>query len=105
MHFLLVFSDNVEDFLHPLRYLALIFSGAFVGDLVHIAADTHSQIPSIGGIGGVIVFYALKFPHVHLAFLMRWGFVWFSVDLFGGKNLYNGRWLAGNQHPAWLSLQ
>jgi hypothetical protein len=25
MYFLLVFGDNVEDFLHPLRYLALIF--------------------------------------------------------------------------------
>jgi hypothetical protein len=98
MYFLLVFSDNVEDFLHPLRYLMLpVRSSA-------IAADTHSQIPSIGA-SGVIVFYALKFPHVHLAFLMRWRFVWFRWICLPAKTLYNGRRLAGNQHPAWLSLQ
>jgi membrane associated rhomboid family serine protease/Zn-finger nucleic acid-binding protein len=91
MYFLLVFGDNVEDFLGPLRYLALIALAAFVGDLIHIASDPHSQIPSIGasgGIAGVIVFYALKFPRVHLAFLFRWGFVWF-------------RWI---RLPAWFAL-
>lgn len=91
MYFLLVFGDNVEDFLRPGRYLALIALAAFVGDLFHIAADPRSQIPSVGasgGITGVIVFYAVKFPHVHFAFLMRWGFVWF-------------RWI---RLPAWFAL-
>jgi membrane associated rhomboid family serine protease/Zn-finger nucleic acid-binding protein len=91
MYFLLVFGDNVEDFLRPARYLALIILAALVGDLFHIAADPRSQIPSIGasgGIAGVIVFYALKFPHIHLAFLMRWGFLWF-------------RWI---RLPAWFAL-
>jgi len=80
MYFLLVFGDNVEDFLGPLRYLALIALAAFIGDLAHIALDPRSQIPCIGasgGIAGVITFYALNFPRVRLAFLMRWGFVWF----------------------------
>jgi membrane associated rhomboid family serine protease/Zn-finger nucleic acid-binding protein len=80
MYFLLVFGDNVEDFLRPLRYLVLIALAAFVGDLAHIAMDPRSQIPCIGasgGIAGVITFYALHFPHVRLAFLSRWGFVWF----------------------------
>ena len=91
MYFLVVFGDNVEDFLRPLRYLALIALAAFTGDLAHIALDPHSQTPSIGasgGIAGVIVFYALKFPHVRLGFLMRWGFVWF-------------RWI---RLPAWFAL-
>jgi membrane associated rhomboid family serine protease len=91
MYFLLVFGDNVEDFLRPGRYLALIILAALVGDLFHLAADPRSQIPSIGasgGIAGVIVFYALKFPHIHLAFLMRWGFIWF-------------RWI---RLPAWFAL-
>jgi membrane associated rhomboid family serine protease/Zn-finger nucleic acid-binding protein len=80
MYFLFVFGDDVENFLRPLRYLALIALAAFIGDLAHIAVDPHSQIPSIGasgGIAGVITFYALKFPHVRLGFLLRWGFVWF----------------------------
>jgi membrane associated rhomboid family serine protease/Zn-finger nucleic acid-binding protein len=80
MYFLLVFGDNVEDFLRPLRYLALIALAAFIGDLAHIAINPQSQVPCIGasgGIAGVITFYALNFPHVRLEFLMRWGFVWF----------------------------
>jgi Uncharacterized membrane protein (homolog of Drosophila rhomboid) len=80
MYFLLVFGDNVEDFLRAPRYLALLALAAFIGDLAHIAIDPRSQIPCIGasgGIAGVITFYALNFPRVRLAFLMRWGFVWF----------------------------
>lgn len=80
MYFLIVFGDNVENFLRPFRYLALIALAAFVGDLTHIGLDPHSATPCIGasgGIAGVITFYALQFPQVRLAFLMRWGFVWF----------------------------
>ena len=36
----------------------------------------------------MIVFYALKFPQIRLAFMMRWGFVWF-------------RWI---RLPAWFAL-
>jgi membrane associated rhomboid family serine protease/Zn-finger nucleic acid-binding protein len=91
IYFLLVFGDNVENFLRPLRYVMLIALAAFVGDLAHIALDPHSQTPSIGasgGIAGVITFYALQFPRVRLGFLMRWGFVWF-------------RWI---RMPAWFAL-
>src|SRR5438094_1609582 len=80
MYFLLAFGHAVENFLRPLRYLALIALAAFIGDLAHIALDPRSQIPCIGasgGIAGVITFYALNFPRMRLAFLMRFGFVWF----------------------------
>ena len=89
MYFLLAFGHAVENFLRPLRYLALIALAAFIGDLAHIALDPRSQIPSIGasgGIAGVITFYALNFPRMRLAFLTRWGFVWF-------------RWI---RSPAWF---
>ena len=39
MYFLLVFGHAVENFLRPLRYLALIAMAAFIGDLAHIALD------------------------------------------------------------------
>jgi Zn-finger nucleic acid-binding protein len=58
----------------------LIALAAFIGDLAHIALDPRSQTPCIGasgGIAGVITFYALNLPQMRLAFLMRWGFVWF----------------------------
>ena len=80
MYFLLAFGHAVENFLRPLRYLALIAVAGFIGDVAHIALDPRSQTPCIGasgGIAGVITFYALNFPRMRLAFLMRWGFVWF----------------------------
>jgi membrane associated rhomboid family serine protease/Zn-finger nucleic acid-binding protein len=80
MYFLLAFGHAVENFLRPLRYLVIIALAAFIGDLAHIALDPRSQTPCIGasgGIAGVITFYGLNFPRMRLAFLMRWGFVWF----------------------------
>jgi membrane associated rhomboid family serine protease len=65
MYFLLTFGHTVENFLRPLRYLALIALAAFIGDLAHIALDPRSQTPCIGASGvvaGVITFYALNFP-------------------------------------------
>jgi membrane associated rhomboid family serine protease/Zn-finger nucleic acid-binding protein len=79
MYFLLAFGHAVENFLRPMRYLALIALAAFIGDLAHIALDPRSQTPCIGasgGIAGVIMFYALNFPRMRLAFLWRIGFVW-----------------------------
>src|SRR5438132_4122517 len=72
MYFLLVFGDNVENFLGPKRYIALIAIAAFVGDLGHIASAPNSTIPCIGasgGIAGVITFYALAFPQAKIGFL------------------------------------
>ena len=79
MYFLLAFGHAVENFLRPLRYLALIAVAAIIGDLAHIALDPRSQTPCIGasgGISGVIMFYALNFPRMRLAFLWRMGFIW-----------------------------
>ena len=75
MYFLLAFGHAVENFLRPVRYLALIALAAFIGDLAHMALDPRSETPCIGasgGIAGVITFYALNFPRMRLAFLMRW---------------------------------
>ena len=88
MYFLLVFGDDVENFLRPLRYIALIAIAAFVGDLVHIASAPNSTIPCIGasgGIAGVITFYALAFPQAKIGFLWRY--------------FYYFRWI---RLPAWF---
>src|SRR5204863_9416604 len=87
IYFLLVFGDDVENFLGPIRYLVLIALAAFIGDLAHIAADPQSQIPCIGASGGiaaVVTFYALQFPRIRLGFLIRWYWwirfpAWFAI--------------------------
>jgi len=88
MYFLLVFGDDVENFLGPLRYIALIALAAFVGDLLHIASAPASTIPCIGasgGIAGLITFYALAFPQAKIGFLWRY--------------FYYFRWI---RLPAWF---
>jgi len=88
MYFLLVFGDDVENFLGPLRYIASIALAAFVGDLLHIASAPASTIPCIGtsgGIAGSITFYALAFPQAKIGFLWRY--------------FYYFRWI---RLPAWF---
>ena len=90
LYFLLIFGDNVEDFLGRLRYGLLILAATLAGDVVHLLADPNSTTPCIGasgGISGIIVFYALQFPKARLGFMFRY-FLYF-------------RWL---QIPAWGAL-
>lgn len=84
LYFLLVFGDNVEDHLGLWRYGLLLLLAALVGDALHVLADPRSVMPCVGasgGISGVIVFYALKFPRARLGFLFRFWlyFRWFHV--------------------------
>lgn len=96
MYFLLVFGDNVEDVLGKGRYLGLLIFAALLGDIAHIMADPTSPVPCIGasgGISGIIVFYAFKFPNARLGFLLffRWFrmpasvmlFLWILLQIYG----------------------
>jgi len=90
LYFLLIFGDNVEDYLGRWRYFLLLFTATLVGDLVHFLVDPTSTVPCIGasgGISGVIAFYALQFPSARLGFLFRF-YLYF-------------RWV---QIPAWFAL-
>lgn len=94
MYFLLVFGDNVEDFLGTGRYLALILIAAGLGDLLHIALDPRQQIPLIGasgGISGIVLYYALKYPRVQLGILLRvfFYFRWIRMPAYA----YVGIWV------------
>ncbi len=82
LYFLFVFGDNVEDFLGKGRYLLLIFLAMIVGDILHIIGDPNSAIPCIGasgGISGIITYYALRFPHNRVGFLVY--FHWLRVPV------------------------
>jgi len=93
LYFLLIFGDNVEDFLGRIRYGLLILSATLMGDLIHLLADPHSTVPCIGasgGISGIIVFYALQFPQARLGFMFRYFFFfrWFQIPAWGALALW-----------------
>lgn len=107
MYFLLVFGDNVEDYLGGRRFLLLIAGAALLGDLAHIAIDPRSDIPVIGasgGISGVLAFYILRFPKAQLGFLFRfllyfrwirlpaygWGLLWVGMQILGASLQISG---------------
>jgi membrane associated rhomboid family serine protease len=90
LYFLLLFGDNVEDYLGRLRFAALVLLSTLAGDFLHILADPHSTVPCIGasgGISGIIAFYALEFPRARMGFFV---FARFSIG-----------WI---QIPAWAAL-
>jgi membrane associated rhomboid family serine protease len=101
LYFLLIFGDNVEEFLGKERFLILLFGAALVGDLAHLLGDAQSILPCIGasgGISGVIAFYALKFPHVRLGFLVY--FQWLNMP----ARFAFGLWLLLQVLGTWQQL-
>jgi membrane associated rhomboid family serine protease len=79
LYFLLIFGDNVEEWLGRRKFLLLILSATLAGALLHFFGNASSNTPCIGasgGVSGVLSFYALTFPHAKLGFLMRY-FLWF----------------------------
>ena len=93
LYFLLIFGDNVEDYLGRKRWLILLFAATLTGDVFHLMAEPNSTTPCIGasgGISGLIAFYALKFPHARLGFLFRYFlyFRWFQLPAWGAFVLW-----------------
>jgi membrane associated rhomboid family serine protease/Zn-finger nucleic acid-binding protein len=78
MYFLLIFGDNVEDFLGRWRYAVLLFGAAVIGGIAHVLADPSSTIPCVGasgGISGIMAFYALKFPSARIVIMVWYRFI------------------------------
>lgn len=93
LYFLLIFGDNVEDFLGRLRYGLLVSGATLMGDLVHLVIQTGDTTPCVGasgGISGIIVYYALQFPKARLGFLFRYFiyFRWLNIPAWGALALW-----------------
>lgn len=74
-YFLVIFGDNVEDYLGRLRYVGLLLFATILGGLLHMVGDPRSDIPCVGasgGISGIIVYYALQFPKARLGVVIRY---------------------------------
>lgn len=77
LYFLLIFGDNVEDYLAPGSFLLLLFTGGLVGNAMHALFDpgaTTVLMGASGSVSAVTLFYALRFPSARLRYirLFRW---------------------------------
>jgi membrane associated rhomboid family serine protease/Zn-finger nucleic acid-binding protein len=85
-YFLWIFGDNVEDYLGHAHAAALLLLATVAGGLLHGLVDPeHGLIGASGGISGVVVFYALRFPHFRLGPFFWWlvlfrGRAWFTIS-------------------------
>lgn len=76
MYFLLIFGDNVEDFLGRWRYALLLLFATVAGNFAHLLGSGGSATPCVGASGGisaVIAFYALQFPEARIGTYLRLG--------------------------------
>lgn len=85
LYFLLIFGDNVEDYLGRLKFILLIAFSDLGGSFLAMMLQPGSAIPTIGasgGISGVLAFYAFEFPRARLAFFFRF-FYWARLPAWG----------------------
>jgi len=102
LYFLIVFGDNVEDYLGRRRWLLLLLLATLGGDLLHVLGNPHSTLSCVGasgGISGLLAFYAFRFPQARLG--MRWWSRyswrahWFTFPAWGGFAVWMGLQLFG----------
>ena len=87
VYFLVIFGDNVEEYLGRFRYVLLLVLATLAGGVAHVVSDPGSETPCVGasgGISGVIVFYAMQFPQARLGIMFRYFviFRWFFMPAY-----------------------
>jgi membrane associated rhomboid family serine protease len=87
LYFLVVFGDNVENWLGHARFILLLAIASLVGDMAHIIVDPRFSMPLVGasgGISGILAFYACQFPHSRLKMAFRFYFTphWFTMPAY-----------------------
>lgn len=103
LYFLVVFGDNVEELLGPVRYILVLVIATAVSGLAHVLLEPQSEIPLVGASGGIsaiVVYYGLALPKVRLSifFLLFWVriaaiwalIVWLAVQISGVFDQMNG---------------
>lgn len=106
VYFLLVFGDNVEDYLGKKRFLFLMGIAALAGSLLHVVFEPRSDIPCVGassGIAAIITYYALQFPHAQLGFFSRflYSFTWTRCPAW----FFFFLWLTSQIFTTWEQLK
>lgn len=91
LYFLIVFGDNVEDYLGRWRWLFLLFFAVISGALAHVLLNLNDTTPCVGasgGISGLLAFYAFRFPKARLGIRVwsRYSYAapWITFPAWGG---------------------
>ena len=106
LYFLLVFGRHVEDYLGMKRCALLLMLATCAGGMLHGWLDSRADIPcggASGGISGLIIFYALRFPHARLGLFLRfgWYFQWCQMSALAAV----GFWIALQLTGAFVQVQ
>jgi membrane associated rhomboid family serine protease len=88
MLYLWIVGDDVEEVLGPVRYLIVYMACGLMGSLAQIAANSQSDIPTLGASGaiaGIMGTYVVWFPHNQIRVLVfRFITVLPAVMVIGG---------------------
>lgn len=87
MWFLYIFGDNIEDRIGHFRYLLFYLLCGIVAGLIHLIANWHSKIPTIGASGAIAAVmgaYVLLYPRARILTLVPifFFFQFFEIPAF-----------------------
>ncbi len=102
--FLWLTGDNVEDALGRRRFLILFTAAVLAGGLVHLMGDPRSSVPCVGasgGISGVLLAYAILFPHAQIGKCWFYGALWLRFPAWAWIAL----WMGGQLILVWQQVQ
>jgi len=86
LYFLLIFGDDVEEYLGPPKLIMMMVVAAMAGCLFHTLSGSLDMVPLIGASGvisAILCFYSLLHPHARIGLLVRYhlrsGWIGFSA--------------------------
>lgn len=93
MLFLWIFADNIESSIGNIKFLLFYLGGGIIASLIHVALNTHSQIPSIGASGAISAVmgtYLVMFPKSRVKVLV----IYFFQSFYLSAIIFLGFWIA-----------
>jgi len=108
VYFLMIFGDDVEEYLGPPKLALLIALASITGCLFHFTIHPESEIPLIGisgAVSAILCFYSLLHPHARIGVLVgrfwMWGLGWLTMSSRTAFVV----WLALQGVGMWLQIE
>lgn len=93
MVFLWIFGDNIEATIGNIKFLLFYLAGGIAASIIHVALNTHSNIPSIGASGAISAVmgtYLIMFPSSRVKVLV----IYFFRSFYLPAIVFLGFWIA-----------
>lgn len=90
LYFILIFGNNVECRFGRRRTFGLFLASSVCGALLHGLVSPHPLVGASGGVFGIVIFYALVFPHARILWLPFGKLVNAGMLIFGRKFIEKG---------------